>query len=69
MSKALNVLRRVLADLAQLKLPVTAAAAMTTLVGLAAPFGVDLSQQTTRITAALAILGLTASAFSNWLDF
>jgi hypothetical protein len=68
MRKAVRTARAVLADLARLRLPVTAAAAATTLVGLTAPFGVDLSQQTMRITAALTAIGLAASAISKWAD-
>lgn len=53
--------RNVLRDLAKLRLPVTAAALTTTVVGLVEPFGVDLSTQTVRITAALTAVGLVVT--------
>jgi len=57
----------VLNDLARLRLPVTAAAAVTTIVGLLQPFGLDLSQQTTRVTAGLTLLGLVSSLVRDWI--
>jgi hypothetical protein len=56
-----------LTDLISLRLPVTAAAIATTLVGLVAPFGVDLSAQTVRITAALSIVGIAADLFRRYV--
>jgi hypothetical protein len=53
--------KEVLRDLVTLRLPVTAAAVATTLVGLVEPFGLDLSKQTVTITAILSLLGLIAS--------
>ena len=53
-------------DLVKLKLPVTAAAFATTVVGLVAPFGVDLSAQTVRITAALTVVGLIADQVTRY---
>jgi hypothetical protein len=57
----------VLNDLARLRLPVTAAAAVTTMVGLLEPFGIDLSAQTTRVTAALTLVGLLSSLGRDWV--
>jgi hypothetical protein len=54
-------IKAVLHDLVTLRLPVTAAAVTTTLIGVLAPFGVDLSKQTVVITGALSALGLIAS--------
>lgn len=56
-----------LKDLVSLKLPVTAAAIATTVVGLLAPFGVDLSSQTVRITAALSVVGVVADLFRKYV--
>lgn len=56
----------VLRDLVTLRLPVTAAAVATTVVGLVKPFGVDLSEQTVTITAALSALGLVASLIQKY---
>lgn len=53
--------KNVLKDLAKLKLPVTAAATATTIVGILEPFGIDLSTQSTRIAGALAALGLVVT--------
>jgi hypothetical protein len=58
--------RALLQDLVKLKLPVTAAALATTIVGLIAPFGVDLSTQTVRITAALTVVGLIADQVTRY---
>lgn len=54
-------LNALLQDLVSLRLPVTATAMATTVIGLVAPFGFDLSAQTLRITAALSVVGLIAS--------
>lgn len=56
----------VLKDLVTLKLPVTAAAAAATIVGLVKPFGIDLTEQTVTITAALTLLGVVASLVSKY---
>jgi hypothetical protein len=56
-----------LTDLVSLRLPVTAAAIATTLVGLVQPFGVDLSAQTVRITAALSIVGIAADLLRRYV--
>ena len=61
MRTLLAVARKVLADLVKLNLPITAAATATAIVGYADLFGADLSQQSTRIAGALAILGLVVS--------
>jgi type III secretory pathway component EscS len=66
MRKLAQIAHEIATDLASLRLPVTAAAAVTTIVGLVQPFGVDLSQQTTRITAALTAVGILAAAISRW---
>lgn len=58
--------RGALRDLAKLRLPVTAAATVATVVGLLQPFGIDLSAQTTRITAGLALLGMAAATVQGW---
>ena len=65
---ALRLIREVLSDVARLRLPVTAAALTTTVIGLVQPFGFDLSPQTTQITAALTAVGLLAGLFSRWLS-
>lgn len=65
MKTLLAVAREVLADLVKLNLPVTAAATATAIVGYADLFGADLSQQSTRIAGALAILGLVISYASK----
>jgi hypothetical protein len=59
-------LNEVLKDLVTLKLPVTAAAVTATLVGLVKPFGIDLTEQTVTITAALSLLGVLASLVSKY---
>jgi len=51
----------VIHQLVTLRRPVTAAAAATTLVGLLAPFGLDLTRQATQVAAALTIVGLIAA--------
>lgn len=61
MKTALAVAKEVLADLVKLNLPVTAAATATAIVGYADLFGIDLSQQTTRIAGGLAIFGLVVT--------
>lgn len=60
MKTLLAVGREVLADLVKLNLPVTAAAITANVANLLLPF-VDLSAQTTKITGALAILGLAVA--------
>lgn len=59
-------IRALLSDLVRLRLPVTAAALATTIVGLIEPFGVDLSAQTVRITAALTIIGIIADQVNRY---
>lgn len=59
-------IKALLNDLVKLRLPVTAAALATTIVGLVAPFGVDLSQQTVRITACLSALGIVADLINRY---
>jgi hypothetical protein len=59
-------INEVLKDLVTLKLPVTAAAVAATVVGILAPFGIDLSKQTVIITAALSLLGLVASLVQKY---
>ena len=61
MKTALAVAKEVLSDLVKLNLPVTAAATATAVVGYADAFGIDLSEQTTRISAGLAIFGLVVT--------
>ena len=61
MKTALAVAKEVLSDLVRLNLPVTAAATATAIVGYADLFGIDLSQQTTRIAGGLAIFGLVVT--------
>lgn len=61
MRMLLSVAREVLKDLVKLNLPVTAAATATAVVGYAGLFGVDLSAQSTRIAAGLALLGLAVA--------
>lgn len=56
----------VLKDLVTLKLPVTAAAVAATIVGLIKPFGIDLTEQTVTITAALSLLGVIASLVGKY---
>lgn len=73
MNNFTRTFKSVLHDLARLRLPVTAAALTTTIVGIAnglgvQPFGIDLSKQTTRITAALTLIGLLAGMLSRWAD-
>ena len=54
-------LKNLVRDLASLKLPVTAAAVVATLVALVEPFGVTLGGDTTaKVTAALVALGVIA---------
>lgn len=59
-------IKALLNDLVRLRLPVTAAALATTLVGLIKPFGVDLSTQTVRITAALTLIGIIADQVNRY---
>ena len=59
-------INEVLKDLVSLRLPVTAAAVATTVVGVIAPFGIDLSKQTVVITAGLSLLGLLASLVQKY---
>lgn len=61
MNTLLAVGREVLADLVKLRLPVTAGAAAVTIVAQAELFGLDLSDQTKRITAGLTLLGLVVT--------
>lgn len=58
--------RALIADLVKLRLPVTAAALATTVVGLVQPFGIDLSTQTVRITAALTLIGIVADQINRY---
>lgn len=54
-------LKNLVRDLASLKLPVTAAAVVATLVALVEPFGVTLGGDTTaKVTAALVAVGVIA---------
>ena len=54
-------LRNLLRDLASLKLPVTAAAVVATVLAVLEPFGVNLGGDTTgKVTAALVAVGVIA---------
>ena len=73
MRKLTRTLKAVIHDIARLRLPVTAAAATATIVGIAnglgvQPAGLDLSTQTTRITAAITLVGIVADSLSKWTD-
>ena len=58
MKTLLSIAREVFADLIKLRLPVTALATTTAIVGVLEPLGIDLSAQATRIAGGLAIFGL-----------
>lgn len=60
----MTFLKKLLRDLATLKLPVTAGAVVATLVALVEPFGVTLDGDTTaKVTGALVAVGVIA----EWL--
>ena len=69
MKKVLAVLRNIITDAAKLRLPVIAAAAVTTIVGALEPFGVDLSKQTTRICGVFVVIGLVSETIKRWGNF
>lgn len=61
--------RELLRDLATLRLPVTAAAALATLLALVAPFGLQLgAEQTASVTGAIVAFGVIADAIRRRLD-
>ena len=64
----MRTIKGVIHDLVKLRLPITAAAMVTTLVGLLQPFGIDLSHQSTRLAAAFALIGVIAAAIDNFLN-
>lgn len=57
-SRAARILALVLQDIARLKRPVTAAAAVATLTSLLSPFGLNVGPDGTTITGALVAIGV-----------
>jgi hypothetical protein len=65
MRTAAHIIRSIAHQLITLRRPVTAAAATTTLIGLVAPFGLDLTHQATQVAAGLTIVGLIAAVIEQ----
>ncbi|MDO8209301.1 hypothetical protein [Conexibacter sp. CPCC 206217] len=64
----MSFLRAFLDDLATLKLPVTAAALLSTVVALIEPFGITLGGDTTaKLTAALVAIGIVSQYLQDRL--
>jgi hypothetical protein len=62
----MKFLKSLLTDLVKLRLPVTAAAVVATVLALVEPFGVSLGGDTTaKITAALVAIGVIAEFIST----
>lgn len=62
-------LLRTLRELAQLRLPVTAAAVLATVLALVAPFGVEIGDETTaQVTGALVGLGVAVEWLRQLLE-
>lgn len=63
----MKTLKKFIADIVRLRLPVTAAATVATLTAYLTPFGIDIGGKTTgRVTAALVLVGFIAERIKTW---